>query len=231
MNDVFKLKEEDIRPQLDVNYNREVLYYKDLRTFLKKFKNSFQDVDCVSCKSKNYYVISKKDGFRFNKCQECGTIFISPRPTPSALKWWYRNAKHVKHSNEILEKTAEKRKIINEDRIKKLFRRIIRSIESMLEIGCGNGIFLSLIKQLKPNLKITGIDLNPNAIELARKKDLNCFNFSAEEFVKDIADKYDLVVAFEVFEHIFNPKCFIQALSNMLKPGGYIYDNAELYFL
>ena len=224
MNNIFTLKEEDIRSRLDVNYNREFLYYKDLPIFLKNFKQNFQYVDCVSCKSKNYDIISHKDGFIFRKCNECGTVFISPRPGPKALQWWYSNSEHVKDSQKILEKTADKRTQIYNDRIDKLFKRISPShVKSLLEIGCGVGEFLKLIKRNKPELKITGIDMSDEAVGLAKEKGVNCLNISAEDFAKKSSEHYDLILAFEILEHVFDPISLVKALFNLLKKDGILY--------
>lgn len=223
MKDLFTLKEEDIRSRIDVNYNREVLYYKDLPLFLKNFKQKFQHVDCVSCTSKNHYIISQKDGFNFRKCNECGTVFISPRPDPEALRWWYTHSEHVKHSNKILEKTADMRMQIYNDRIDKLFKRIPPPVKSLLEIGCGTGRFLKLLKEIKPELQSTGIDINAEAVEIAKEKGVNCLNASAEAFAEKDNERYDLILAFEVLEHVFEPFSLIKVLLKLLEKDGKIY--------
>lgn len=190
---------------------------------MKNYKQNFQYVDCVSCKSKNHYIISHKDGFIFRKCNECETVFISPRPDPKALQWWYSNSEHVKDSQEILEKTADKRTQIYNDRIDKLFKRISPPVKSLLEIGCGTGEFLKLLKGIKPELEITGIDISDEAVGLAKEKGVNCLNFSAEEFAEKSTEQYDLVLAFEVLEHVFYPFSLIKSLLELEKKGGKIY--------
>lgn len=222
MKNIFTLKENEIRPRIDTNYNREVLYYSDLHNF-EKFKKNFQCVDCVSCKSKNHYMISKKNGFIFRKCDECQTVFISPRPGPEELEWWYTHSEHVAHSQEILEKTADTRMMIYNDRIKKLFSRITVPVKSVLEIGCGTGNFLQRIREIKPELTVTGIELSPDAVRLTKKKGLNCCHSSAEEFAEKTGSKYDLILGFEVLEHVFDPPSLINALFKLLRKGGTLY--------
>jgi 2-polyprenyl-3-methyl-5-hydroxy-6-metoxy-1,4-benzoquinol methylase len=222
MSNLFMLREEEIRSRLDINYNREFLYYKDLPLFFEKFKKSFQSVDCVACKSENHYILTEKDGFSFKKCDKCQTVFISPRPEPEALDWWYGHSEHIKHSQEILRKTADKRQMIYDDRIDKLFSRTHNSVKSVLEIGCGTGNFLKLIKTRKPELKVTGVDLSPEAVELAKEKGIDCFNVSAEAFAKENSGSYDLILAFEVLEHVFDPFSLIRALVRLLEKKGTI---------
>lgn len=42
--------------------------------------------------------------------------------------------------------------------------------ESILDVGCGGGLFTIRLAKLFPRVKIVGIDLNPQAIEFARNK-------------------------------------------------------------
>jgi len=227
---LFRLKEDDIRPKLDLTYNREILYYKDLSIFFEKYKQNFQYVDCVSCKSKNHYKILHKDGFIFRKCNECETVFISPRPDPKALQWWYSNSENVKDYTEILEKTANKRMQIYHYRIDQLFKRLPpHSIKSLLEIGCGTGVFLKLLKAIKPELEITGIDINDESVDLTKEKGVNCLNVSAEEFAEKSTDQYDLILAFEIFEHIFDPFFLVKSLFQLLNKSGKIYMTTPNY--
>ena len=69
---VQRLKEYDIRPKIELNYNREILYYEDIKVFLKKFKDDFKDTDCLACSSKSHHHLMEKDGFHYRKCIECG---------------------------------------------------------------------------------------------------------------------------------------------------------------
>ena len=223
MKKLFTLKEEDIRPRVDLNYNREFLYYKDIETFFKKFGKSFKDVDCVSCASKKHYVISQKDNFIFRKCNECQTVFISPRPGPKELEWWYTHSAHIKHSQKILEKTADMRMVIYNERIDKLFGRISSPVKTVLEVGCGTGKFLRLLKESKPQLKFTGIDISHEAVKLAKENGVNCLEFSAEEFAEKSKEQYDLILAFELLEHVFDPISLIKVLMKLLGKDGNLY--------
>jgi len=224
MSDIITLKEEEIRSAVDMDYNREVLYYKDLSLFLEKFKQNFRSVDCVSCQSNNHNTLLEKDGFTFRKCNECETVFISPRPDPKALQWWYSRSEHVNHFTGIFEKTADKRMLIYKDRLEKMRSRMSGPIQSVLEIGCGPCVFLGLMKEIWREPKITGIDINPEAVRLAKEKGIHCLKFSAEEFAqKKDSEYYDLIIAFEMLEHVYDPFSLIKAVLKLLEKDGKIY--------
>lgn len=223
------LKEYDICPRIDVNYNREVLYYEDIKVFLKKFKDDFKNSNCVACSSKLHYHLMEKDGFDYRKCTECETVYISPRPEPEALKWWYSKSRQIKHSAKILEKTKDKRLLIYKDRVEKILSRINGNIKTVLEIGCSSGIFLDFFRSVKPEFKFAGIDASKDAIKIAREKKLNCKNISIEEFAKKTNTKYDLILAFEVLEHLNNPLNTLKFIYRLLSRESFLYFTVPNY--
>lgn len=84
---------------------------------------------------------------------------------------------------------------------------------SLLEIGCGNGIFLDKVRHLID--KVEGVDINTDALAACKKKGLNVFLPSEEK-----SQSYDMIVLFEVLEHLEQPAAIISDLVNMLNDGG-----------
>lgn len=91
---------------------------------------------------------------------------------------------------------------------------------NVLEIGCGAGRGMEL---LAANCnKYTGIDKNDKLLALHKQAYPN-FNFIAKNippmsFLED--DTYDIVISFQVIEHINNDALFLKEISRVLKPGG-----------
>lgn len=100
--------------------------------------------------------------------------------------------------------------------------------ESLLEIGCGEGFFLEKILSL--GVEADGVDINKYAIEICRAKGLN----AEVKNIFDIKKSYDMVVLFEVLEHLENPKELINFIaSRLIKPGGHLIiavPNPDGYF-
>src|SRR5512135_190113 len=46
----------------------------------------------------------------------------------------------------------------------------LRAGQAVLDIGCGTGSLVTLIKSLNPGVEVTGIDPDPKALERARRK-------------------------------------------------------------
>jgi 2-polyprenyl-3-methyl-5-hydroxy-6-metoxy-1,4-benzoquinol methylase len=92
------------------------------------------------------------------------------------------------------------------------------NIKNILEIGSGPGVLSQKILQNHPNLNYHLID-KPFA-----KKYFEEHNFKGTFFVKDLSnsfetsgllDKYDLVIANDFIEHVFNPHIIVETIYNL----------------
>lgn len=86
--------------------------------------------------------------------------------------------------------------------------------KSILEIGCGSGEFLQKVSGAVD--LAMGVDINPTALEKARAKGLVVTNQSIELMV----EKFDMIVLFEVLEHLPEPGKILRAIVDRLNPGG-----------
>ena len=94
---------------------------------------------------------------------------------------------------------------------------------SVLEVGCGAGV--DLARFAKGGAEVTGVDLAPSAIELARA------NFSQQGLRGrfEVADgehlpfpdnSFDLVYAHGVVQYTANPRQLVEECRRVVKPGG-----------
>jgi O-antigen/teichoic acid export membrane protein/ubiquinone/menaquinone biosynthesis C-methylase UbiE len=97
---------------------------------------------------------------------------------------------------------------------------------SILEVGCGSGVLLEHLKLQFPNTKMSGVDLSPIGVEMARQR-LRAKNLEIEFRVADVEttkpfpdNSFDLVVCNEVLEHLTNPEVVIRHIGQMMAPGG-----------
>ena len=95
----------------------------------------------------------------------------------------------------------------------------------LLDIGCGDGIFLKHAEEL--GFEIWGIDFDKRSIENARRRFgfNNLYTKTLEEFVSyaetnDLS--FDVITFFEVLEHQGRPLEFINNVRKVLKADGYI---------
>lgn len=96
----------------------------------------------------------------------------------------------------------------------------IQSEFSLLEIGCAEGLFLQRTKKIFPNCYVHGLEINEDAISEAKKLgDIISYGF-IQDYKEIWKGKFDVVVAFQVLEHISEIRSFIEAAIDVLKPGG-----------
>lgn len=90
--------------------------------------------------------------------------------------------------------------------------------ERVLEIGAGDGAFLNKLKSKTSNIE--AIEFNKTSIDLLETQGYQIHNQSIQELSKTKANYYDVVVSFQVLEHISDVKSFIEASITLLKEGG-----------
>jgi SAM-dependent methyltransferase len=96
---------------------------------------------------------------------------------------------------------------------------LVSKAEDLAEIGCGNGILQRQIED-RYGRNITGFDLNDNALKrsLSRLSTICCYDI--EEKDPALRGKFDLILLFDVLEHIPNEDRFLAAVAHHLAPVG-----------
>ena len=93
----------------------------------------------------------------------------------------------------------------------------------VLDIGCGGGLFLSLLKE--KGAQVTGIELSDSRAHYARTKhDLEIYKIPIESdfWQKGQAGAFDAVTLWDVIEHVNYPFQTLQCAAHVLKPGGFL---------
>ncbi|PIN75618.1 hypothetical protein COV18_02110 [Candidatus Woesearchaeota archaeon CG10_big_fil_rev_8_21_14_0_10_37_12] len=166
--------------------------------------------------------------FQGVKCSECGLVFVNPQPGKEELSKHYPE-KYYSFSGEIKRnKFAEFLYFTffadeGNKFLKVLFyplfpffrTAIIEKGAKLLDIGCGNGVFLSRMKTL--GLNVYGVDpfIQKDIPSLNIKKgELNTVGFTQESF--------DIITLNNVLEHVSDPDDTIKSAAKLLKTGGRI---------
>ena len=87
----------------------------------------------------------------------------------------------------------------------------------VLEVGCGQGSLLSQFAGTFPSIDFFGIDLNADAVALAKAKGLNVRQGGLESLR---GEEYDVVIAFGVLEHVPDPRVFLVQVRELLAEEG-----------
>lgn len=130
----------------------------------------------------------------------------------------------IKLKNEVWEKEkyyklAQKGSLDTEHPGMKLLLKVAQSKNNILDLGCGEGTRLNLIKG--SGKKLTGIDVSDTAIKRAK------LNYPEINFVSGNIEKlpypdasFDLVYSAFVFEHLDKPEKVLKEAIRVLKKGG-----------
>jgi SAM-dependent methyltransferase len=93
----------------------------------------------------------------------------------------------------------------------------LRPCRRVLEIGCGTGEFIQRLRHL--GLNVEGIELNEDAVAAARRSGLPVHRVTLSELAR-IGRQFDAICAFQVLEHVPNPKTFLADALGLLSDGG-----------
>ena len=104
-------------------------------------------------------------------------------------------------------------------RLIKKFSNVGR-IDSLLEIGTGSGFFLLECTKKLPDAELYGLEYDPRLLEVTTKKVPDCtlINGNAEEF--HFPKKFDIIVSFQVIEHLYQPELMLSQVKKHLKSNG-----------
>ncbi len=218
------MKESDIRPQGLMKKYIE-LSAKDAESYFNK--RDRVDIPCVACGSENVTKEFSKSGFSYSVCRECETLYQSPRPTIKEFESFYRDSESSRYWSEVFfPSVAEiRREKIFRPRVDALQKICINNnfnVNKLIDVGAGYGIFLEEWKSSNPETSVLAIEPSYALAEKCREKNIKVIESIAEN-VTGYDNYADLVVCFEVLEHVYNPLEFILALKKMVRPGGYLF--------
>jgi 2-polyprenyl-3-methyl-5-hydroxy-6-metoxy-1,4-benzoquinol methylase len=91
---------------------------------------------------------------------------------------------------------------------------------SLLDVGCGKGAFLNLVRNNVSGLLVEGLELNSVAASIAQRDGFPVFTTDVSSLVETHPEHYDCLTAFQVLEHVSDPLKFLNHCDSLLKPGG-----------
>lgn len=91
---------------------------------------------------------------------------------------------------------------------------------SILDVGCGEGHINALLRRINKPYTYLGLDASPAQIALAKKKGIHIRQCDISSGFNVKSNAYDVVLATEIIEHVYDTTFFLQEAQRVLKPGG-----------
>jgi SAM-dependent methyltransferase len=153
------------------------------------------------------------------ECQECHLIRLNPLPTPRELTNFYPSGYWF---DEPAESAAQVyRRFVLRDHLQFAKRALRESEESglVLDVGCGGGLFLQMLKE--SGIKgCTGLDFSLDAAKVATRRagiPTICGTLSQAPLAPGSCA---MITMFHVLEHLYDPSDYLRAAGQLLRPDG-----------
>ncbi len=189
------------------------LRYGDKSLSIYNIKN------CPNCLSKNTIQLFHSDGNTiqgflpnskslYNLCRDCELVFLNKQVSKENLKIYYQNfayeRKNSKNKHLKLLKNLNEYNTSHYSNYLHSFKKIKYS-KSILDLGSGNGEFVSYARKKNKKTKIIALDwFMPKQLKSALK-DLNIIPYTSPITIDSLKkfkfEKFDLITMWEVIEH------------------------------
>jgi 2-polyprenyl-3-methyl-5-hydroxy-6-metoxy-1,4-benzoquinol methylase len=151
------------------------------------------------------------------RCVNCDHRYANPQLSDSALNRYYTQINSEYYQGEI--EQIDKLLLQHRDIVSAIEKKITKG--SILEIGCGNGYLLNLFD--KNRWVVTGVEPFGPAASFARNYlGLEVINGYLDSTTFANTKKFDVILLFDVMEHLKQPNEMIELIKYYLKPGGFL---------
>lgn len=159
--------------------------------------------------------------FGIVRCERCGLMRLDPQPPPEELRRYYPQSYWFAPDRSIVTRLEETyRRVVLRGHVRFVARamRTTSARGSLLDVGCGGGLFLGMMRQR--GFQVTGLDTSRDAAAMAWRyhgvpavvADLENAPFAPASFAG--------ITMSHVLEHLPDPCVYLSAAHRLLKPDG-----------
>jgi len=170
----------------------------------------------LTCKD---YTVSKQD-FNIVSCADCNFKFTNPRPQDEKLGDYYKSEEYISHSNTNKGIIAKLYYLVRNYTLAKKVKIVSEYVSrgTILDYGCGTGMFLNVCKQ--NGWEAFGMEPDNGARKIAIEMDLKTFP-DKQTLKSEIANKqFDAITLWHVLEHVTDLEETLSFFKTNLKATG-----------
>jgi SAM-dependent methyltransferase len=190
---------------------------------------SLVPVECCICERDEAHPLAVGEDFEYHtspdtflavRCEQCGLVYLSSRPSTADLPRIYPPNYHA------FEFSAEHFGLVYRIRRRLEAHRVLswcRNLDDdarIIDVGCGDGFHLQLLRDFgQPGWQLEGVDSSARAVEEGARARLKIHEGDVEQL--DLPQgAYDLALLIQTIEHVADPPGVLRAVRALLKPGG-----------
>jgi len=157
----------------------------------------------------------KRSKLRLKKMDTGGVEKISDK----LQSYYYTDNKYFEGLEEHFDK--------NNKIIRDIILPLVKEANVIFDSGCGTGVLVRYISQCFPKKEVYGMDISPLGINIGKQKAIKYHN--CKLILGDIVNtgfengKFDLIISYQVVEHIIEPEKLFKEIYRLLKPDGKFY--------
>jgi len=156
-----------------------------------------------------------KETFRIERDEKTGVL--ATRPIPENLSSYYDAKNYRSHGSQqkgLIDYMYSAAKVLRTKSKRRLVEKYHNSFDSVLDIGCGDGAFMSVFE----DKRIVGVEPSARARELCVKKGLE-----VTSSISDINETFDVITLWHVLEHLPNLAEDLKVLMRLLSDQGRLF--------
>ena len=182
---------------------------------------------CPACGSLKYTKILKTsdylvsgESFEIMECNDCSLRFTSPIPDSNEIGNYYKSDKYISHAKHVTSIFDIAYKIVRKFSLRSK-RKIVKWVSqkqsgTLLDIGCGTGKFLKIMKQ--SGWEINGVEVNNEARKLAENNTSSVILTQTQFFESN--QKYDVITLWHSLEHLYELNQYLKKITESLNDNG-----------
>ena len=178
--------------------------------------NSAHHSPFITCKD---YTVSQQD-FNIVICNSCSFKFTNPRPEDERLGEYYKSEDYISHSNTSKGIVSKLYHLVRNYTLKKKLALVSAHVSrgTILDYGCGTGMFLNTCKQ--SGWETFGMEPDSGAAKIATEMGLNISN-NIPGLKSGLGQKkLDAITLWHVLEHVTDLSKTLGFFKESLKDNG-----------
>ena len=177
-----------------------------------------ETIPCNLCGSKSYAPAYEKPDDKYHpdetftvvECHDCGLGYVNPRPSFEEMGRYYPQSfyEYFDSDDDIVH---EDRYAVEASYLEKTREEVPDPL--LLDVGCAKGHFPRFM--MKRGFRVEGV-------EPFSRAEINDFKVYRQAFdtLEGLENRYDVVTAWAVLEHVHDPMRYFEKAAEVLKPGG-----------